>query len=109
MLKGGGKKHQITTKNGKSIYSQAVTMIDPASCLIEIHTIPSDRADLISNIVELVYLTQYPLPSKVKIDQRNEFLAEFKTMIQADYGIEVKPISSRKTQANSILEGFIKL
>ena len=29
--KGGGTKYQMTTKNGKNIYLQAVTMIDPAT------------------------------------------------------------------------------
>ena len=35
---------------------------------------------------------------------RNEFLVEFKTMIQSDYGIKVRPIPIINPQANSILE-----
>ena len=42
-------------------------------------TVPSARADLISNIVELAWLTRYPLPSKVIVDRGNKFLADFKT------------------------------
>ena len=38
------------------------------------------------------------------MDWVNEFLLEFKTMIQADHGILVKYIASRKPQANFILE-----
>ena len=79
-------------------------MIYSATGWIEICTVQSARADLLSNIVELAWLTRYPLPSKVIVDCGNEFLAEFKTMIQADYGITVKPITSRNPQANSILE-----
>ena len=77
----------MTTKNGKTDFLQAVTMIDPATGWIEIHTVHSAHADLVSNIVELAWLTRYPLPSKVIVDRGNEFLAEVKIMIQADYGI----------------------
>ena len=102
--KGGGKKYQMTTKNEKTLYLQAVTMIDPATGWIKICTVPSTRADLVSNIVELAWLTRYPLPSKVIVDRGYNFLAKFKTMIQADYSITVKPFTSRNPQANSILE-----
>ena len=62
-------------------------MIDPATGWIEICTMPSIRADLVSNRVDLAWLTRYPLPIKVIIDCGNEFFAEFKTMIQANYDI----------------------
>ena len=58
-------------------------MIDTATGWIEICTAPSARADLESNIEELAWLTRYSLPSKIIVDHGNEFLAEFKTMIQA--------------------------
>ena len=77
----------MSTNNRKTIYLQAVTMVDPAMDWTEICTAPSARADLVSNIVELAWLTRYPLPSKVILDHGNEFLAEFKTMVPADYGI----------------------
>ena len=67
--KGKGKKYQTTTKNGKNVHLQTVTMIDPASGWIEIHAAPSTRADLVSNIVELAWLTRYPLRSTVKVDR----------------------------------------
>ena len=68
--------------------------------------VASGRADLVSNIVELVWFTRYPLPGKVIVDDGNEFLEAFKTLIQADYNIAVKPITSRNPQANSVLERF---
>ena len=68
----------MTTKNGKTVYLQAVTMIDPATGCIEICTVLSAREDLVSNIVELAWLTRYPLPSKVIVDRGDEFLADFK-------------------------------
>ena len=39
---------------------------------------------LVSNIVELAWLTRYPLPSKVIVDRGNEFSAEFETTVQAN-------------------------
>ena len=71
-------------------------MIDPATGWIEFCTAPYARADLVSK--------RYPQPSKVIVDRGNEFFMESKTMIQADYGITVKPITSSNPQANSILE-----
>ena len=94
----------MTTKSGKSVYLQAVTMIDPATGWIEIRTVPSARADLVANQVELAWLTRYPIPNKVIMDRGNEFLAEFREMIINDYGITVKQITSRNPQANAILE-----
>ena len=94
----------MTIKLGKSVYLQAVTMIDLATGWIEIRTIPSALVDLVANQVELAWLTPYLLPSKVIVDRRNEFLAEFREMIINDYGIMVKLIIPRNPQANSILE-----
>ena len=94
----------MITKSGKTIFLQAVTILDPATGWIEIRTVPSARADLVSNVVELTWPTRYPLPSKVIVDHGNEFLVEFKIMIQVDYGIKVKAFTSRNPQTNSILE-----
>ena len=44
--KGDKMNYKMTTKLGKSIYLQAVTMIDTATGWIEIRTVPSVRADL---------------------------------------------------------------
>ena len=96
----------MTTKKGKTVYIQAVIMIHPATDWIEIRTVPSVRVDLVSNIIELAWLTRYPLLRNIIVDRGNKFSAEFKSMIQADYGITVKPITSRNTQANSMLERF---
>ena len=43
----------MTTKNEKTVYLQAVTMIDSAIGWIEIRTVTSARSDLVSNTVEL--------------------------------------------------------
>ena len=70
-------------------------MIDLATGWIEIRTVPSARADLIANQEELSWVTRYSLPNKVIVDRGNEFLAKFREMITNDYGIMVKPFTSR--------------
>ena len=102
--KGGGREYKMKTKNGNTVYLQAVTMIDPATGWVEIRAVQSARADLVANQVELAWLTRYPLPEKVILDRGNEFLAEFKELMVKDYGITVKPITARNPQANAILE-----
>ena len=79
-------------------------MIDPATGWVEIRAVPSARADLVANQVELAWLTRYPLPTKVILDRGKEFMADFKSMIEKDYGIKVRPITTRNPQANAILE-----
>ena len=79
-------------------------MIDLATGLIEIGSVPDARADLVANQVELVWLIRYPLPNKILVDRGNEFLAEFKIMMVNDHGIPCNSISVRNPQANSIAE-----
>mgnify|MGYP000473878471 FL=1 len=102
--KGGGKKYEMTTEKGSTVYLQAVTMIDPATGWVEIRAVPSARADLVAQQVELGWLTRYPLPETIILDRGNEFLAEFKTMVEQDYGIKINRITTRNPQANAILE-----
>ena len=94
----------MTSKIGKPVWLQAVTMIDPATGWIEIHMVPSAQSNLVAKKVELAWLSRYPLPDKVIMDRGNEFLAEFREMIFNDYSITVKPITSRNPQANALLE-----
>ena len=79
-------------------------MIDPATGWSKLCTVSSIQADLVSNQVELAWLTMYLLPCKDKVDQENKLSAEFQTIIQAYYAMRVKTITSRNPQASSILE-----
>ena len=54
----------MTTKLGISVNLQAVTMIDPATGLIEICAVPSAQANLVANQKEIDWLTHYPLHNK---------------------------------------------
>ena len=71
----------MATKNGNTVFLQAVIMIDLATGWIALSMIPSAWADLVSIQVELAWLTRYPLHSKIIVDGGYEFLVEFKTMI----------------------------
>ena len=79
-------------------------MIDLATGWIEIHTAPSARHGRILNQVELAWVTCYSLPNKVMVDRGNEFIAKFRQKIIDGHSMKVGPISSRSSQANTILE-----
>ena len=87
--KGDERKYKMTTKSVRSVYLQEVTMIDLATGWIEICTVPSARANLVVDQLQVAWLTCYPLPIKVIVDRGNEFLVEFREMIINDYGITV--------------------
>ena len=69
-------------------------MIDAATGWIEIRTVPSARTELISNQVELAWLTCYTLLSKGIVDRGIEFLADFRETIIKDYCLMEKSITS---------------
>ena len=84
------------------MYLQAVTMIDPATCWIEIRSMQEVWAYLIANQVELSWSTRYQLSSKIIADSGKEFSEKFKQIILNDYGILCNSISSWNTQGNTI-------
>jgi len=43
-------------------------MIDAAIGLLEIKEISSDRADIVSNVLEKIWLSRYPRPSVIQGD-----------------------------------------
>ena len=47
----------MTTKSGRSVNLQAVSLIDPATGWINIHTIPSALADFLANKAEILFTT----------------------------------------------------
>ena len=82
----------------------ALTMINPATSWFDMTAIKTKSADIISNKIEPIRLSKYPWPSKIIIDQGTEFMKELIQMIEKDYGITRRPITTRNPQANSILE-----
>ena len=79
-------------------------MIEPDTGWFEVKEILSKQADIVANIVKQTWLTRYPWPTKVVLDRGREFMAEFTTMLQNDYGIKKKPITTRNPQANAIIK-----
>ena len=90
--------------NKKQLELHALTMIDPATGWMEMVEIPNKRADTIANLVEQTWLMRYPWPTKVITDRGSEFMAEVKDMIEKDYNIKLKKITTRNPQANAVLE-----
>jgi transposase InsO family protein len=88
----------------KNLVPWCVTMIDPATGWFEMREIPNKEAITIANLVEQTWFTRYPWPSQVIFDRGKEFMGEFTKMVQRDYGIKRKPITTRNPQANSIIE-----
>jgi hypothetical protein len=82
----------------------AVTMIDPANSWFEIKSIVDKTAINVAQVVETTWLTRYPWPQEITYNRGTEFMAEFATMVEDDYGIKKKPITTRNPQANSIIE-----
>ena len=81
-----------------------VTMIDPATGWFEMREIPNKEAITIANLVEQTWLTRYPWPQILTYDRGSEFMGEFAAMIEEDYGITRKGITTRNPQANAIIE-----
>jgi transposase InsO family protein len=79
-------------------------MIDPATGWFEMKEIPNKEAFTIASIVEQTWLTRYPWPTEVTFDRGKEFMGEFARMVEKDYGITRRPITTRNPQANSIIE-----
>jgi transposase InsO family protein len=96
--------YTIKNKNKNLITIHAVTMIDPATGWFELKRINSKQAIEVANTVEQTWLTRYPWSQQIVYDQGREFMAEFAEMIEFDYGIKKKPITTRNPQANAIIE-----
>ena len=96
--------YMIDQEVGPPVQLWCVTMIDPATSWLEIRSIETKSADVISNVIEQAWFTRYPWPSQVVMDRGSEFMAEFAQTIQEEYGIKKKRITTRNPQANSIIE-----
>eukprot|EP00957_Ditylum_brightwellii_P176222 13418360-Ditylum_brightwellii.AAC.1 len=66
--------------------------------------IKTKRADVIANVTEQTWFNRYPWPTQVVLDRGAEFMAEFTEMIQRDYGVTKRPITTQNPQANEVVE-----
>eukprot|EP00957_Ditylum_brightwellii_P107733 8219584-Ditylum_brightwellii.AAC.1 len=60
----------------------------PATDWFDIAEIKTQKADVVSNVVEITWLTRYPYPTQVVLDRGTEFMTEFTNMIPSDYGVK---------------------
>ena len=60
----------------------------------------------IANLVETMWLSRYPRPIEIMYDQGKEFIDQdfIKSLIEAEYRLTAKPITSRNTMYNAVLE-----
>ena len=84
-------------------------MIDPATGWFEMAQIPNKTAAEIADITKKTWFTRCPLPQRIVFDCGTKFMAEFAKMCQNDYGLKMKPITTRNPQSNEIIEQSIKL
>jgi hypothetical protein len=96
--------YTIKRRGKRNLTLWCVTMIDPATGWFEMKEIPNKEAITIANIIEQTWLSRYPWPTQVILDRGSEFMGEFTRMVEKDYGVKKKPITTRNPQANSILE-----
>ncbi len=79
-------------------------MTDPATQWFEMARINQKDAYMVADIVKRTTFMQYPWPMTVIIDRGTGFLADFTEMFQKDFGATKKVITTRNSQANSIIE-----
>ena len=96
---------KIGTTPGKNCVAlHAMTMIDPATGWFEVVSIDEKKADYIANVFEQVWLTRYPWPAEAVMDRGKEFMKEVRVLLENEYGITRKPITTRNPQANAMVE-----
>jgi hypothetical protein len=96
--------YTIKRRGKRNLTLWCVTMIDPATGWFEMKQIPNKEAFTIASIVEQTWFTRYPWPTEVTFDRGKEFMGEFARMVEKDYGVKRRPITTRNPQANSIIE-----
>jgi len=83
---------------------RCVTVMDPATGFFEMVEIGHKTADTIANWLELHWLTRYPWPTEMTVDNGKEFAREVSETLKNKHGINRKIVASRNPQANSMIE-----
>ena len=96
--------YKIQRKGKEDLKLWCLTMIDPATGWFEMEQIENKTAAEVADICETTWFTRYPLPQRITLDRGTEFMAEFAKMVKNDYGLKLKPITTRNPQANAIIE-----
>jgi hypothetical protein len=96
--------YKIERKGKTDLKLWCLTMIDPVTGWFEMKQIPNKTAAEVADICESTWFTRCPLPQRITLDRGTEFMAEFAKMVREDYGVKIKPITTRNPQANAIIE-----
>jgi len=79
-------------------------MVDPATGFFEMVEIGQKTADVIANWLEIHWLTRYPWPAEMTMDEGREFAREVSETLQNECGVKWKIVASRNPQSNSMIE-----
>ncbi|KAG7369761.1 reverse transcriptase RNA-dependent DNA polymerase [Nitzschia inconspicua] len=88
----------------RTIEFKAMTIIDPATNLIEIQPLLTGTAKEAADVVEDNWIARYPRPVRCITDNGPEFGQEFRDRLEDDLGVKVRSSTSRNPQGNSIIE-----
>jgi hypothetical protein len=96
--------YKIERKGRKDLKLWCLTMIDPATGWFKMHQIENKTAAKVADICEKTWFTRCPLPQRIILNRGTEFMAEFARMVKNDYGLKLKPVTTRNPQANAIIK-----
>ncbi|KAG7353949.1 integrase core domain containing protein [Nitzschia inconspicua] len=88
----------------RNIEFKAMTIIDPATNLIEIQPLLNGTAMEAADVVEDTWIARYPRPVQCIMDNGPEFGQEFRDCLEKNLGIKVRSSTARNPQGNSIVE-----
>ncbi|KAG7345677.1 integrase core domain containing protein [Nitzschia inconspicua] len=88
----------------RNIEFKAMTIIDPATNLIEIQPLLNGTAIEAADVVEDTWIARYPHPVRCITDNGPEFGQEFRDRLEKNLGIKVRSSTARNPQGNSIVE-----
>jgi len=80
-----------------------MTLIDTATGWLEIVEIPNKNSQTLATLLVRVWLSRYPLPQKLIVDNGTEFKREFYDEL-TKFGIKPKITTVKTPQANGVLE-----
>ena len=83
-------------------------MINPATGWFGMAQIPNKAAAEIADIAKKKCFCFPPLPQQIVFDRGTKFMAEFAKMCHNDYGLKMKPITTRNPQSNAIIKRIHK-
>ncbi|KAG7372183.1 integrase core domain containing protein [Nitzschia inconspicua] len=88
----------------RNIEFKAMTIIDPATNLIEIQPLLNGIAIEAADVVEDTWIARYPRPVRCITDNGPEFGQEFRDRLEKNLGIKVRSSTARNPQGNPIVE-----